>query len=325
MMKKMMAAFIALCLMLTASCFAEQQLAISELANLDWSFSSGVGGWSTDLHIQADGSFSGEYHDSEMGETGKDYPEGTLYHCSFHGQLSLGEQLDENSWKIRIDKLETEEAKEEILDNIRFVPSVPYGLSEGDEMILYKPGTPMSVFTEEMVIWTHVYDQDTSVSELQDWFLTSEKNGSGFLSYPSVSMVNPWTDATAEEAEMLTGKGFGIPDGAKDIIYRCLNSESLAEMQFTIDDDEYCARIIPKEKTDAEGDQTANISGMYFQWENEEKVQIGDREGTLGLAQTGSEEWVELCMWSDEKFVYSLSVYTTDPDGLDLTAVAAQI
>ena len=49
--------------------------------------------------------------------------------------------------------------------------------------------------------------------------------------------------------------------------------------------------------------------------------------GTIGQAQTGSEDWVELCQWydDDQGVQYSLSVYTTEIDGLDLTALAEQI
>ncbi len=66
---------------------------------------------------------------------------------------------------------------------------------------------------------------------------------------------------------------------------------------------------------------------MYFGWENEETVTVGRCRGTIGQAQTGSEEWVELCLWYDRVpgLMYSLSVYTTELDGLDLTAVAEQV
>ena len=66
---------------------------------------------------------------------------------------------------------------------------------------------------------------------------------------------------------------------------------------------------------------------MYFQWEPEEEIQIGSCTGTIGQAKTGSEDWVELCQWydADQGLQYSLSVYTTDIDGLDLTALARQI
>ncbi len=70
-----------------------------------------------------------------------------------------------------------------------------------------------------------------------------------------------------------------------------------------------------------------DISGMYFAWDGEEPVSIRHCHGTIGRAQTGSEDWVELCLWYDAApgLMYALSVYTTDPDGLDLSAVAEQV
>ena len=41
-------------------------------------FSSGAGGWSTELKVADDGTFTGAYHDSEMELTGENYPNGTV-------------------------------------------------------------------------------------------------------------------------------------------------------------------------------------------------------------------------------------------------------
>ena len=145
------------------------------------------------------------------------------------------------------------------------------------------------------------------------------------LAYEPLTITDPWTDLTEEELTQASGVTFGVPEGAEDVVYRWLESESIAEMQFTLDGDEYCARIKPAA---LEAGVLENISGMYFAWENEEEVTIGGHcLGTLGLAQTGSEDYTELCQWYDlvPGLMYSLSVYTTDPDGLDLTAVAEMV
>ena len=291
-----------------------------QIEGLGFSFSSGAGGWSTELTFGEDGSFTGNYHDSEMGDVGEGYPNGTIHCCSFSGKISPVDQIDDNCWKVKVDKLEVDEASEKTEDDIRYVPADPYGISEGDEMLLYSPGTPVSALSDDMQFWAHVNMQDGRQDELENWFLTSEKNESGFVSYEEVSMINPWKDLTKEELTSESGLSFGVPEGAEDVIYRYLPDENLAEMQFTLEGDEYCARIQPAmEKTD--------ISGMYFDWENEEDVKIGSCAGTIGQAKTGSEDRVELCQWYDAEqgLQYSLSVYTTDPDGLDLTAVAGQI
>ncbi len=165
-----------------------------ELAGLEWSFCSGVGGWSTELWIAADGSFTGAFHDSEMGETGEDYPYGTLYGCLFSGKMTAVEQVDENTWKIRIDTLTPDEGQvpEVIDDGIRYVTTEPYGVSAGDEMLLYRPGTPVEIFTEDMLFWTHVMEQENPPAALDNWFLCSEKNESGFVGYASTDdMAEP--------------------------------------------------------------------------------------------------------------------------------------
>ena len=56
---------------------------------IDLEFSSGAGAWGTGLTLAADGSFSGEYHDSDMGDSGDDYPDGTVYLCNFPGSLRI--------------------------------------------------------------------------------------------------------------------------------------------------------------------------------------------------------------------------------------------
>ena len=139
------------------------------------------------------------------------------------------------------------------------------------------------------------------------------------------TIANPWVEMTAEELVQAAGVSFGLPENAENVVYRWLESDRLAEMQFTLDGEEYCARIKPSA---LEEDQLENISGMYFAWENEEKITIGEYcPGMIGQAKTGSEDYVELCLWYDRVpgLMYSLSVYTTELDGLDLTAVAEMV
>lgn len=185
-MKKLIVLILCVALALTASAAAEENL-LETLSGLAWTFCSGVGGWSTDLQIQPDGSFTGDFHDSEMGDCAEAYPYGTIYFCAFSGQMSLRERVDENTWKIVIDRLDFNQEEESVVDGIRYVPTAPYGVSEGDEMLLYRPGTPVSVLSEDMQLWAHVLDQETPPLALENWFLCSEKNDSGFVGYQPVS------------------------------------------------------------------------------------------------------------------------------------------
>jgi len=327
-MKNLLALLFSFALLLSGiGAFAEDEApSFDRLSGLQWEFSSGAGGWSTELRINPDGSFSGSFHDSEMGEVGDGYPKGTVYVCAFTGQMSGLEQMDGHTWRVQVDSVTPDEApgQETIEDGIRFVTYEPYGVAAGDDMRIYLPGTPIEGFTEEMRMWAHLPGEEATSATLQDWFLYSQKNDTGFVGYPAVddaTLANPWKDLSRDELAQVSGMSFGVPDGAEGVVYRWLESDGLAEMQFTMDGDEYCARA---QSAELKAGELMNISGMYFQWDHEEDIKVNDCPGALGLAQTGSEDWVELCLWYDAhaKRMYSLSVCTTDPDGLDLTAVA---
>lgn len=321
-MKKIILIVLCLALALPAASFGEENL-FETLSGLEWSFNSGAGGWSTDMRIGSDGSFTGEYHDSEMGESTEDYPDGILYFCSFSGRMSVAEQVDSNTWKIKVDKLEEDPGMEEIRDGIRYVPAHVYGLSEGNEMLLYRPGTPVSVLSEDMQFWAHVIDQENPPTELEDWFMCNEKNGSGFVGYPAAAVANPWEDLSAEALKEATGVTFGVPEGAENVIYRYLPGENLAEMQFSWSGGSFCARSKPA----ADGKDLPDISGMYYPWEHEEDVTIGQGKGSIALARETDGTWAERCLWYDPAAgrVNSLSVIAPDADGLDLAALAEQV
>lgn len=53
-----------------------------------YGFSSGAGAWGTYFYLEKDGTFTGRFHDSEMGETGDGYPNGTVYISEFSGKFS---------------------------------------------------------------------------------------------------------------------------------------------------------------------------------------------------------------------------------------------
>ncbi len=328
MMKRIITGVLTLIFLFSAAGVFAEGLSFEQFAEVDWSFSSGAGGWSTDMRIFRDGTFIGEYHDGELGDWDEAYPNGTVYVSRFSGQMALEKQIDEHSWEIRIDMLTLEDISGEtnVVDGTRYITTEPYGISENDRMRLYVPGTPVDELTEEMQMWAHLYNMDERETELAGWFLYSEKNESGFVGGISDEehFVNPWAEVTMRQFYRLSGVSFDVPKGAENVVYRWLDSERLGEMQFVLDGDEFCARVHPEVLRDGE---LANISDMYFMWENEEAVKIRHCDGTIGTAKTGSTEWVELCLWYDKVpgLMYSLSVYTLEPDGLDLTAVAEMI
>ena len=121
-------------------------------------FASGAGGWGTELTINSDGSFTGEYHDSELGITGEGYKNGTVYICNFSGKFKDVEKIDDYTYSIKLDYLETEgtQGEEYIEDEIRYIYSEPYGMSRSEEFQLFLPGKPLDDMPEDFISWLSI-------------------------------------------------------------------------------------------------------------------------------------------------------------------------
>ena len=158
-------------------------------ANLsDWlfMFSSGAGAWSTELSINSDGSFQGLYNDSNMGESGEGYPDGTRYSCSFKGKFDNLEKVDEFTFKMKLISLTfaKEPGTEELADHVRYVYSTAYGLDSGEEFYLYLPGAELAKLPEEYRRWVGYYDLETvAETKLPFYGLYNINMENGFSSY----------------------------------------------------------------------------------------------------------------------------------------------
>lgn len=121
-------------------------------------FLSGAGAWSTELVVSPDGSFTGYYHDTDMGDSGADYPNGTRYECDFSGTFALAEQRDEFTYILRLTSLALKEepGTERVTDGLKLVSAEAYGISGGDEFMLYSPGSPSAGLPEEFLEWVRM-------------------------------------------------------------------------------------------------------------------------------------------------------------------------
>ena len=121
-------------------------------------FLSGAGAWSTELVVSPDGSFTGYYHDTDMGDSGADYPNGTRYECDFSGTFALVEQRDEFTYILRLTSLALKEVPgtERVADGLKLISAEAYGISGGDEFMLYSPGSPSAGLPEEFLEWVRM-------------------------------------------------------------------------------------------------------------------------------------------------------------------------
>jgi hypothetical protein len=135
-----------------------------DLSKYSFEFCSGAGAWATDFTIADDGSFSGLYHDSDMGDIGEGYEHGTLYYSAFSGHFSELTPVDEYTCEMTLSDIsyENEPDTEEIINQLRYRYSDAYGLTGTTKFLVYFPGTPVSTFDEEIYSWIQWSIEDGS-------------------------------------------------------------------------------------------------------------------------------------------------------------------
>ncbi len=320
--------------MMTLSVFSftlaegQNETPLKDLEGQTLTFSSGVGAWFTSLTFGPDGAFSGQFHDGEMGETGETYPEGTVYDCLFHGKLTDPEEVNVGMWKMKITGLTLDEgqALEVIDDGLRFVLAEPYGLRDGQEVILYLPGTHFDFLPEDFKMWAHLDELDVHLDVIPFYGLWNEAEGSVFVGEipekeraEQMGVANPWKNVTAGELLEMTGSSFGLPEGASQVSYYVMNGDVLSECRFELNGLEYTARI-------ADASVFTDISGMYYIWTGKEAFNLGNCVGTCWQS-SGEDESVQLCLWFDDLpgLMYSLSVRGTGAEQVDLKAIAKDV
>ena len=126
-----------------------------EIADVEFYLSSGAGAWGTLLRTNADGTFTGDYHDTDMGDTGETHPSGTMYSCEFSGKFGNLQKVDDFTYSFELDYLREDTPREEFIGDhgVRIVPAETYGLETGRTYMLYIPGAEIDALPEEFVRW----------------------------------------------------------------------------------------------------------------------------------------------------------------------------
>lgn len=125
-------------------------------------FTSGAGAWSTGITINPDGTFTGQFHDSDMGDRGAGYPNGTMYISNFSGAFSAAEKLDNYRYKVTLSYLVQHDRQGDVYfqNGQRLIVSYPYGFDDAHEFIIYLPGTPISLVEDEFLFWAFLNGQN---------------------------------------------------------------------------------------------------------------------------------------------------------------------
>lgn len=127
---------------------------LSAISLFHYDFSSGVGGWATSLYINEDGSFYGDFHDADAGETGDGY-EGVVYLSQFTGKFTLPVRVNDFVYKMQIESITYADEcdTEEIVDGMLMKYTDAYGLENAKDIYIYLIGTPLDELPEEYIRW----------------------------------------------------------------------------------------------------------------------------------------------------------------------------
>lgn len=168
----------------------DTQFSFADLQTTDFIFASGAGAWGTSLQIHPDGSFEGDYHDSDMGNVGEGYPHGTVYESQFQGTFAQPVKVDDHTYSLQISEITCaqEPGTSEIKDQMLHEYTDAFGLAGTEEMLLYLPGTPLSELSEEIQGWV-VDPSDTDATELSGYALVNEPQQQGFAGHDIVADI----------------------------------------------------------------------------------------------------------------------------------------
>ena len=170
--------------------------------NLEFYFASGAGGWRTFLNIEEDGSFFGEYSDSDMGSTGEGYPNGTYYYCKFNGKFTEAVKVNDYTYSMKIEEIScvNEPETSEIIDGILYYYATPYGMEGAEEVLIYLPGAPIAELPEEYLNWVCNDMVDPDAVELSFYGLYNVTEQNGFSSYDTSGRIEDMIAASEEWA-----------------------------------------------------------------------------------------------------------------------------
>ena len=156
------------------------EFSFADLQRLQFCFASGAGGWCTLLAVRPDGSFYGEYHDTDMGGGEPDI-RAVQWNCKFTGRFAQPVQVNDYTYSMGIAEIsyEKEAGTEEVIDGIQYYYTAPYGLEDAEEILVYLPGAPLGELPQEFRGWVDHGDQGEA---LLSYALNNEAHQQGFFS-----------------------------------------------------------------------------------------------------------------------------------------------
>lgn len=162
-------------------------------------FSSGAGGWATELFLNDDGTFEGLYYDFELGATGPGYPSGTLILSRFHGAFEAPTKRSDHTYDLKVKNLELDwtPGTSQIANNTLYEFSDAYGIGDCREFTLCVPGAKGSEIPSGDGLWTEM-TEGFSNGVVTGYYIVNESDSSYLLAFYGSP---DWEEYTLEDLE----------------------------------------------------------------------------------------------------------------------------
>ena len=134
----------------------ESAAAWKDLAG-EYVFSSGAGGWDTKLTIASDGTFTGYYHDNDLGDIDGDHPKGSRSEAKFSGRFKSATRFDDGSYNLvcAADQFTVDGTKgaQRIENGMQITTTDAYGMEPCGTFTAYPKGYDGSKVSKQVLGW----------------------------------------------------------------------------------------------------------------------------------------------------------------------------
>ncbi len=155
---------------------------IFEILPADFTFSSGVGAWATQITLNDDGTFSGIFQDSDMD---------VVYICEFTGKFTQPQQVSDYIFTMSLDYLDVvgNVGDRYTKDGVLYICSEAYGFDNADEFLIYLPGCPLEQVAEGYLSWSSV---NSDIRETIPSGVYGIYNVTGLMGFESTDYDSIW-------------------------------------------------------------------------------------------------------------------------------------
>lgn len=138
--------------------------------------------------------------------------------------------------------------------------------------------------------------------------------------FGKAGVPNPWAETDSDGVKAVMGMRFTVPEEATDVSYRYNSTIRLAEVQYNVGAVRYCARI-------RSCDEYEDISGMYYSWSKDEKINDFQGAEARSMKYNGENETIEVveAFYPDAKIQCCLTAVSKSESAGNLISMARSV